>query len=78
MWYDEAMNKKKHTGHASKKQNKNSTLIAGTMQKHKKGFGFLLPDEGDDIFIPWSSMNGAMNGDRVEVRFCLLYTSRCV
>jgi ribonuclease R len=61
------MNKKKYMGQASKKQNKNLKLIAGTMQKHKKGFGFLLPDEGDDIFIPWSSMNGAMNGDRVEV-----------
>lgn len=61
------MNKKKYMGQAPKKSNKNIKLIAGTMQKHKKGFGFLLPDEGDDVFIPWSAMNGAMNGDRVEV-----------
>jgi ribonuclease R len=61
------MNKKKYMGQAPKKPNKNIKLIAGIMQKHKKGFGFLLPDEGDDIFIPWNSMNGAMNGDRVEV-----------
>lgn len=29
----------------------------------------MLPEEGGgaDIFVPWSAMNGAMNGDRVEV-----------
>lgn len=40
------------------------------LSKHKKGFGFVIPDEGSfdrDIFISPSDMNGAMEGDRVEV-----------
>ena len=45
-------------------------LITGKLQVHQKGFGFLLPDtEGEkDVFIPSSSMKGAMNGDRVLVQ----------
>ena len=45
-------------------------LVSGKLEVHQKGFGFLLPDaEGEkDVFIPSSSMNGAMNGDRVLVQ----------
>lgn len=45
-------------------------LITGKLEVHQKGFGFLLPDtEGEkDVFIPSSSMKGAMNGDRVLVQ----------
>ncbi len=45
-------------------------LITGKLQVHQKGFGFLLSDtEGEkDVFIPSSSMKGAMNGDRVLVQ----------
>jgi ribonuclease R len=45
-------------------------LVSGKLQVHQKGYGFLLPDiEGEkDVFIPSSSMNGAMNGDRVLVQ----------
>ena len=45
-------------------------LIAGTLQAHQKGFGFLIPEiEGErDVFIPSSFMNGAMNGDRILVQ----------
>ncbi|MCR1952362.1 MULTISPECIES: ribonuclease R [unclassified Clostridium] len=45
-------------------------LITGKLQVHQKGFGFLLPDtEGEkDVFIPSSSMSGAMNGDKVLVQ----------
>jgi ribonuclease R len=45
-------------------------LITGKLQVHQKGFGFLLPEtEGEkDVFIPSSSMNGAMNGDKVLVQ----------
>ena len=40
--------------------------IVGTMQRKERGFGFLIPDEGDeDVFIPASEMNGAFGGDRV-------------
>lgn len=44
-------------------------LISGRLQGHPRGFGFLIPDtEGEkDVFIPSSSINGAMNGDRVLV-----------
>ena len=45
-------------------------LITGKLQVHKKGFGFLIPEnEGEnDVFIPSSCMNGAMNGDRILVQ----------
>ncbi len=44
-------------------------LISGTFQGHPKGFGFLVLDEEEkDIFIPASSVNGAMHKDRVMCR----------
>lgn len=45
-------------------------LIKGTIQMHKKGFAFLLPDEEgqSDIYINPTDLKGAMNRDRVFVR----------
>lgn len=44
-------------------------LLPGKLQCHSKGFGFVITDEeGPDIFISSSKMNGAMNGDRVMVK----------
>lgn len=45
-------------------------LIIGKLQAHSKGFGFLIPEkEGEkDVFIPSSNMNGAFNGDKVQVQ----------
>ncbi len=51
------------------------TYFTGVIQKHKRGFGFVVPDDDSDwqdiankdIFIAPESINGAMNGDRVEV-----------
>lgn len=45
-------------------------LIIGTLQAHAKGFGFLIPEEEGqkDVFIPSTSMNGAMNGDKISVK----------
>ena len=45
-------------------------LVQGRIETHKKGFGFLIAEtEGEpDVFIPSSSMNGAMNNDRVVVQ----------
>ncbi|MEG0238238.1 MAG: ribonuclease R [Clostridium sp.] len=42
-------------------------LVAGRLQGHQRGFGFVIPEnEGEkDVFIPSSCMNGAMNGDKV-------------
>ncbi|MEC9363821.1 MAG: ribonuclease R [Pseudomonadota bacterium] len=44
-------------------------LIAGVVQAHRDGFGFLIPDAGgDDVFLPPRQMRALMNGDRVLVR----------
>lgn len=44
-------------------------LIVGKFQGHARGFGFVLPDTGDeDVFIPANALNGAMHGDRVVAR----------
>ncbi|MGI6085852.1 MAG: ribonuclease R, partial [Acetivibrionales bacterium] len=44
-------------------------LIVGKFQGNTKGYGFVLPDYGDeDLFIPSNAINGAMHGDRVISR----------
>ncbi|AXQ29678.1 ribonuclease R [Solimonas sp. K1W22B-7] len=44
-------------------------LIAGCVQAHRDGFGFLIPDAGGpDVFLPPRQMRALMNGDRVLVR----------
>lgn len=43
--------------------------VAGVVQAHRDGFGFLCRDEGGpDIFLPPRQMRSLMNGDRVLVR----------
>ena len=50
---------------AKKKKRK---ILAGTLSKHRRGFGFVTCEDLEkDIFISAESMNGAMNGDMVEV-----------
>ncbi len=49
-----------------------SNLVAGRLDVHRDGFGFVRPETrqpsgDDDIFIPGSEMNGAMQGDQVLV-----------
>lgn len=45
--------------------------MSGLLRTHHKGFGFVIPDRTsqypDDIFIPKHLINGAVDGDRVEV-----------
>ena len=44
-------------------------LIAGRVQGHRDGFGFLLPDAGGpDLFLSPREMQKVMHGDRVLVR----------
>lgn len=54
----------------SKRKNTKEQIIIGTLSKHKKGFGFVIPEEdkNGDIFISQSGINGAMNGDYVAVK----------
>lgn len=43
--------------------------IAGVVQGHRDGFGFLIPDAGgEDIFLPPRQMRELMHGDRASVR----------
>ena len=48
-------------------------LIAGVVQGHQDGFGFLIPDDktklnGEDLFLSPKEMSQVMHGDRVIVR----------
>jgi ribonuclease R len=44
-------------------------MIAGRVQGHRDGFGFLLPDAGGaDLFLSPREMQKAMHGDRVLVK----------
>src|SRR6185437_11841980 len=46
-------------------------LIAGRLDLHRDGYGFVRPNEGqsrdEDLFIPPNELNGAMQGDEVLV-----------
>jgi len=44
-------------------------LIAGKVQGHPDGFGFLIPDHGgEDLFLSPKEMSQVLHGDRVMVR----------
>jgi ribonuclease R len=44
-------------------------IIAGRVQAHRDGFGFLLRDDGeDDVFLPAREMRVLFDGDRVAIR----------
>ncbi len=45
-----------------------SSFIEGRVSAHRDGYGFLIPDEGDDIFLSDREMQKVMHGDRVQVR----------
>ncbi|OIS37414.1 ribonuclease R [Staphylococcus cohnii] len=51
------------------KKSKQSKLIQGTLSQNKKGFAFLRPKDNDmdDVFIPPTKINRAMDGDTVLV-----------
>lgn len=41
-------------------------LVAGKLQGHQKGYGFVIPETNEsDVFIAIANMNGAMHGDKV-------------
>lgn len=43
-------------------------IVTGTLQVVRAGFGFLLTDEGDDIFINADNLGKALDGDIVKVK----------
>ena len=45
-----------------------SNLIAGRITVRPEGFGFVLVQDGDDLFVPRIGMHGAMDGDTVLAR----------
>ncbi|MDR2364233.1 MAG: ribonuclease R [Zoogloeaceae bacterium] len=46
-----------------------ASLVAGRVQGHPDGFGFLLPDDGSpDIFLAQHQMRKTLHGDRALVR----------
>jgi ribonuclease R len=48
---------------------KRIALVAGRVEGHPDGHGFLVPDEtGPSIFLPPHEMRGVMHGDRAAVR----------
>ncbi|EGQ3657075.1 ribonuclease R [Staphylococcus pseudintermedius] len=59
----------KQDRYQKQQQKTNSGLVRGTLSKNKKGFAFLRPDdqEIEDIFIPPTKINRAMDGDVVLV-----------
>lgn len=65
------MNKKiTNRSRKSKERATEGESIIGTLSKHRKGFGFVIPEEegSNDIFIGPNHMNNAMNGDKVAVK----------
>ena len=42
--------------------------LTGIYQASGRGFGFLIPEEGEDCFIPPRADGGAWNGDKVVAR----------
>jgi ribonuclease R len=45
-----------------------SNLVAGRITVRPEGFGFVLIEQGEDLFIPRPGMHGAMDGDIVLAR----------
>lgn len=45
----------------------NGNLKKGKLMSAKKGYGFVDIDGNEDVFIPISNLNGAINGDEVVV-----------
>ncbi len=45
-----------------------SDLVAGRITVRPEGFGFVLVEDGEDLFVPRVGMHGAMDGDTVLAR----------
>ncbi len=54
----------------TRKREADGEVVEGTIQQYRGGFAFLIPKdkEREDIFIPPGGLNGAIDGDKAEVR----------
>ena len=43
-------------------------LIVGRVEGHPEGYGFVVPDEGEDLYLGPHEMKKVLHGDRVAVR----------
>ncbi len=59
------------TGGEQEHRHTRDRLLAGRLDLHRDGYGFVRPngsvDRSDDLFIPPNELNGAMQGDEVLV-----------
>lgn len=44
------------------------SICAGILRCNVRGFGFVCPEDGNDVFIPQDKMSDAIDGDRVLAR----------
>ncbi len=58
-------NKKISKNNRKTSAKKDKKIVSGIFRGTGKGYAFLTPDSGEDIFIPRDGMGGALNGDRV-------------
>lgn len=62
------MGKKKHVGHNRGHRGQNPAhTLSGRLSVNRRGFGFVSTDAGD-FYIARRDMNGAFNGDTVDIR----------
>ncbi|MGB6006774.1 ribonuclease R [Castellaniella sp.] len=55
----------------------NTEFIVGTVQGHRDGYGFLIPDDGSrDLYLSTHEMAKILHGDRVRVRATGEYRGR--
>src|SRR5690606_11080081 len=55
----------------------NTDFITGTVQGHRDGYGFLIPDDGSrDLYLSTHEMAKILHGDRVRVRLSGEYRGR--
>jgi len=47
---------------------KKASLLKGKFVGNERGFGFVIPEEGEDVFIPASYSRGALHGDEVAFK----------
>ncbi|HZT63379.1 MAG TPA: ribonuclease R [Burkholderiales bacterium] len=43
-------------------------LVAGRVEGHPEGYGFVVPEEGEDLYLAPHEMRKVLHGDRVAVR----------